>query len=332
MSETPRKPATLADDAFHFAQYAKNPHAFWYTEWWYFNLFDPATDLAAEVTFAVFNPGNKFPMGVASLNSIVVPPGDSPAVKMDYYGLSNFSASAEQADVRIGAHQVTVIDEDTYHIKAESKDGSLAFDLTYHQADAPQFLVDDEQGDGWDLTSWLVYMPTARVDGTVRLGTKEYTVQNATGYHDHDWGMWEVWKRSWSWADVAIPDQDFGFVLAEKGAFNRSIAYVRYKDVRLSMPNENQTFKQSDWKSWAWFWKYPTKLDFSGESEDGRYRLELSWNVTDTAVLWHYPLIVFEQIAEFKGAFYEKDDATGEWTPLIEIDRKGLCEATSKWF
>lgn len=331
MSDQDPKAVTLADDAFHFAEYKTNPHSFWYTEWWYFNLLDPVTDMAAEVTFAVFNPGNKFPMGVASLNSIAVVPGQNPVVKMDYYGLGDFSASDTQADVAIAGHRITVIDAETYHIQAESKDKELEFDLTFHQADSPQYLVDDMPGHDWERTSWLVYMPTARVDGTVRVGTQTFTVQSATGYHDHDWGVWEVWKRSWSWADVAMPDQEFGFVLAEKGAFSRSIAYVRFGDIRLSLPEDKCTFTPSRWKQWAGFWKYPTRLDFKGESADGRYRLVLTWNVADTATLWHYPLIVFEQTAAFKGTFYEKDAETGEWNHLIDIDRQGLCEATSRW-
>jgi hypothetical protein len=331
MSDKERKAVTLADDAFHFPAFKTNPHSFWYTEWWYFNLLDPETNMAAEVTFAVFNPGNKFPLGVASLNSIVVVPGESPVVKMDYYGLGNFSASTQRADVEIAGHRITVVDERTYQIQAESKDGQLGFDLTFHQADSPQYLVDDMPGHDWELTSWLLYMPSARVDGTVRVGKREFPVQNATGYHDHDWGVWEVWKRSWSWADVAVPDQEFGFVLAEKGAFSRSIAYVRYGDIRLSLPDDKCNFRQSRWKRWGFFWKYPARLDFEGESADGRYRLVMSWKVNDTATLWQYPLIVFEQTAAFTGSLYERDEESGVWKRLVDIDQQGLCEATSRW-
>ena len=42
---------TLADDAYHLAQYLGASHLFWYTEWWYFNWVDPKTGKSGMVTF-----------------------------------------------------------------------------------------------------------------------------------------------------------------------------------------------------------------------------------------------------------------------------------------
>jgi hypothetical protein len=177
-----------------------------------------------------------------------------------------------------------------------------------------------------------VYMPRAIVDGRLRVNGQEHAVRTAVGYHDHDWGRWEVWKRDWSWADVSDAATDFGFVLAEKGAFTKSIAYVRHGDLRLDMPDERCTFAESRPVRWS-LWSYPRHLAFTGTDATDRYRLELQWEVEETAVLWHYPLVVFEQTARFKGALYERAGGRpdGPWTERTVIDTRGLCEATARW-
>jgi hypothetical protein len=328
-----RATALERDDGFHFEEYANQPHAFWYTEWWYFNFIDPDSGMGGEVTFAVFNPGNELGLGSASLNAIFVEPGQDPVVKMDYHSMGTFSAERKRANVTLAGNRVTVVDASTYHIQAKSEDGRFEADLTYHQADAPQFLVDRQPGQGWELTSWLVYMPRAEVDGKVRVNGREHRLQGAVGYHDHDWGRWEVWKRDWSWADVADARSDFGFVLAEKGAFTTSIAYVRHGDLRLQLPDTRCTFVESSWKHWGLLWAYPRKLAFNGTDADDLYRLELEWVVEDTGVLWHYPLVVFEQTARFKGTLYERTDRQpgAPWTVRTTVDTRGLCEATARW-
>ena len=321
------------DDGFHFAEYAQQPDAFWYTEWWYFNFIDPETGMAGEVTFAVFNPGNELGLGTASLNAIFVEPGHDPVVKMDYHRIGVFRAERERANITLASNRVTVVDPDTYHIVAKTADGRFEADLTYRQADAPQFLVDRQPGVGWELSSWLVYMPRAVVDGTVRVNGREHRLQRIVGYHDHDWGRWEVWKRDWSWANVGDAKGDFGFVLAEKGAFTNSIAYVRHGDLRLQLPDTRCTFEQSSLKPWALLWAYPRKLTFKGTDADDLYRLELEWVVEDTGVLWQYPLVVFEQTARFKGTLYERAGGRPDapWAVRTAIDTRGLCEATARW-
>jgi hypothetical protein len=332
-TDSPRRAALERDDGFHFEEYAHQPHAFWYTEWWYFNVIDPQSGIAGEVTFAVFNPGNELGMGTASLNAVFVEPGRPAVTKMDYHRISAFHGERDRADVTLAGNSITVVDADTYRIRARSDDGRFEADLTYRQADAPQFLVDRQPGVGWELTSWLVYMPRAVVDGTLRVNGVEHRMTAAVGYHDHDWGRWEVWKRDWSWADVADAATDFGFVLAEKGAFTSSIAYVRHGDLRLQLPDDRCTFRQSAWERWSLLWAYPRRLSFNGTDASDMYRLELTWTVEGTAVLWHYPLIVFEQTAKFDGALYERAGGRpdGPWQVRTKIDTRGLCEATSRW-
>lgn len=61
----------------------------------------------------------------------------------------------------------------------------------------------------------------------------------------------------------------------------------------------------------------------------GKYRLSLEWDVLQTAALWKYPLIVFEQSAFFQGSLLEYKD--NQWKSILEIFSEGFCEATGKY-
>jgi hypothetical protein len=205
----PSGPISIRDDAYHYQDYASSPGAFWYTEWWYFNFHDPATGIDGICTFAVFNPGDKDFLGAASLTACVFVPGETMADPViEYFELSDWSASYDKCDVTLGKSHCEALDAQTYRVTVSTSDGGILLDLTYTQADAPQFLAHDVHGkdEPWEVSSWLVYMPSARVSGTVLYRGRTYRLQNAVGYHDHDWGMWHVYAKTWSWAYMSSPD------------------------------------------------------------------------------------------------------------------------------
>ncbi len=328
----PAGPITLKDDAFHFRDYASSPGAFWYTEWWYFNFHDPAQDLGGICTIAVFNPGNQYDLGAASLTAAVFAPGAASTTPVvEYDRLASFAPSYEKADIRLGASRIEVVDASTYRVISTTRDGSIALDLTYTRRDEPQWLANDVHGhdEPWEISSWLVYMPCASVSGTVRWQGKTYTLRNATGYHDHDWGMWHEYAKTWSWAYVSNPDREISFDLGFHAAFQLSDAYFRWKDVRLIIPEQNFKITQDDWEPWELFWKYPKSMTFSAVDPSGEYRVELAWKVQDTAAIWKYPVIVFEQKAKFSGSLSRKNGS--DWQTLAQVDDTGFCEYTSLW-
>jgi hypothetical protein len=322
---------TLADDAFHIDQYRDASHLFWYTEWWYFNWVDPKTGRSGMVTFSSFNPTDIDLMGVVNLNAAVFDAaGAGVTVKMDYHGISQFWASPKQADVTLAGNTLRVIDANTYEIKAASEDGKVSMGLVYTQADAPQVLADQVHGTTpWEVSSWLVYMPSARVNGWVDVEGERIELIDATGYHDHDWGIWFLPGNVWAWAAFSDPARQIAFDVGLHAAFQKSVAYFRHEDLRLRFPQESFVSSFSDWEHWKLFWKYPKTISFSAIDSTGQYKVEMTWRVTGTATLWKYPLIVFEQAAQFSGSLQKK---SGEgWTPVVDFDVLGFCEYTSKW-
>lgn len=319
---------TATDDAFHYKYYAGFPEIFWYVEWWYFNFTDKTSGRSGILTFAIFNPGDVDFLAVASLNAIVFDSQGNLVSAMDYFPGSDLSASYDKADVTLADNQITVVDASTYTVKARTKDGRIAFDLTYRSADEPQLLADKVRGyESWEISSWLVWMPSARVTGSVSVNGERIDLTGATGYHDHDWGIWAIPLRTWSWAAFAAPDKDMALDIGFHAAFQQSTAYFRYRDQRLFFPKFDA--QQDGWQSWNTFWTYPTRMTFSAVDSTGQYKIELAWQVTASSALWKYPLIVFEQTAHYTGTFFKKEGSN--WTAVTTIDERGFCEYTDTW-
>ena len=325
---------SAADDGFHFADYADHSHKLFYVEWWYYNLVDPATGLSAMVTYAVVNPGDELGLGVASLNCAAMTPDGAETTKIDFMrSEKTFTASSTNADVTLGESFVKCLDDATYHVKAASADGGIAMDLTFERTARSQLLADNVPGySAWEVSSWLVYMPAAKVTGTVTVDGKVHQITDAKGYHDHDWGMWMLPERIWSWAQFSSEDHRIAFDVGFHAAFQKSTAYMGVGDLDLYFPQEKFSVKQADWKTWTEFWTYPTHMTFTAVDETGKYRLELEWRVTATSTLWKYPLIVFEQAADYAGTLNEIDPESGAVIRVVEtIAERGFCEFTNRW-
>lgn len=317
-----------ADDAFHFKLYAEYPEIFWYVEWWYFNFVDKTTGRSGILTFAIFNPGDIDFLAVASLNAIIFGPQGDPISAMDYFPGSDLSAAYDKADVTLASNQLTAVDASTYAITARTKDGRIAFDLTYRAADEPQLLADNVRGyDPWEISSWLVWMPSARVAGSIVVDGERFELADAAGYHDHDWGIWAVPLRTWSWAAFAAPDRDMALDICFHAAFQQSTAYFRYGGERLFFPKFDA--QQDGWQTWNEYWTYPTRMTFSAVDSTGQYKIDLAWRVTASSALWKYPLIVFEQTAQYTGTL--STNQGGNWSVVTRIDERGFCEYTDTW-
>lgn len=324
-------PATLKDDGYHFAQYKDSAHAFWYTEWWYFNFIDDESGLAGMATIAVFNPGDHFDLATANLTASVFKFGaGKPKPIIEYSPGRDFSASEEQADVSLLNSSIQVISDTVYRIVIEPQHSSTRMDLEFRSTDKPVMLAHDVHGSGWDTSSWLSYMPSAQVSGTLEYEGRKYTLTNARGYHDHDWGMWEEYKRTWSWAQFSSPEKEISFDFGFHAAFQVSVAYLRLQDKRLSFNQDKFKTTQEKYRRWKLFWKYPTVMSFEGIDSTGEYKLVLNWQVVDTLTLWKYPVIVYEQNAHFNGTVYQR--VNEQWVELCNIDENGFCEFTNTWF
>ena len=197
------------NDAYHFKYWQGSPYDAAYTEWWYFNLYDKKDDLQAIFTYQVADPLNLSRQGGGDM-TMVVYQGDKTITEGDFYPLSLFKASYSAANVSVGANTISVAEPNTYVIAGSSLDGRLSWNLYYDRESGPWFGVHHKNVAPlpWEQMSWLLYMPRARVSGTLTVDGHTYQI-DCPGYHDHNWGEWDFATVTWNWAQFSEPGLSF---------------------------------------------------------------------------------------------------------------------------
>lgn len=130
----------------------------------------------------------------------------------DYYLPTAFSAEYAKANVQIGrGNTIAVLDPDTYLIAGATQNGRITWNLRYSRAASSWYAANrfSVAAEPWQLMSWLLYMPRAGVSGTLTVDGRSYNV-SAPGYHDHNWGEWNLNGVTWNWAQYSEPDLAFG--------------------------------------------------------------------------------------------------------------------------
>jgi len=206
----------LSDDAYHYNLFRDGEHDAGYIEWWYFNLIDDATGIQAIFHYSIINPDNILKFGKTNVGATVFTP-QGIFSESDSFPTHLFWASDKKPHVIIGngdfkickddVNFIKIIRNNIFHIVGSIGDGRISWDLLYEPQIAPWYAA-DRQHIGrleWEQMSWLVYAPGAYVTGEVILNGKTYHVQQASGYHDHNWGEWIPFNALWNWAQYFEP-------------------------------------------------------------------------------------------------------------------------------
>ena len=161
-------PVTEAEDGYHFKYWEGSLHNLAYTEWWYFNLYDPGTDTQAIFSYQVLDPSNLAKLGAGALGAVVYQ-GNNIVPEYDFYPLKSFTASYSAANVTLGSNMISVVGANTYYVTGASRDGRLSWNLFYQREDTSWFAgTHVNVGSApWEQMSWLLYMPLAKVTGTL---------------------------------------------------------------------------------------------------------------------------------------------------------------------
>ncbi|MCU1252529.1 MAG: hypothetical protein JWQ49_5558 [Edaphobacter sp.] len=200
---------TLKADGYHYGEWQGTANAAAYTEWWCFSLYDKKNDLRGIVSYQVVDSKNLTGQGVSFVTAVAYK-GDKIVNSLDLFSLSSFSSSLNDAEVRIGPDSITVFGPNTYQVSGASFNGRISWNLVYERAADSWFAADrvNVGPDPSELMDWLLHMPRARVSGTMIVDGKAIEV-HSEGYHDHNWGEWNLSQVRWNWAQFSGPRLTF---------------------------------------------------------------------------------------------------------------------------
>jgi hypothetical protein len=211
------------DDALHIEVGKKNQY-----EWWYFDAhLDGGYTLVAFFYAGYPNPGPS--SGKIGVELVLLRPDGRKTQMFIKYDKSEFYASREKADVRIGNNYMRVDytrgDLPVYELHLD--EGELTFDLIYTCE-----VKGWKPGTGYihfyekDYLTWIVPFARASVKGTVRDGDQILDV-NGIGYHDHNWlnfsfqSIIEYWMWGRLYTDIFTVS--FAFIQCNKKVQNHQI-------------------------------------------------------------------------------------------------------------
>lgn len=197
--------STPRDDAAHTAADIR-------TEWWFVNAVDPASGLAVAAAM-----GSRFPGMPPAAVVFIYPPGGGTASTVGAPRLLSAPPSTTRADVRLGEDRIWAPSPGVLRVRVNLErglvfsgpsDGTVRVDLTYRST-APGFLAGPLRIPGGQWISWTVDQPSARVSGTVEAGGRTYRLRDVPGYHDHNFGDFDLGDPAhggWDWSQVHLPE------------------------------------------------------------------------------------------------------------------------------
>ena len=120
------------------------------------------------------------------------------------------SVLASAPDLQIGASRVR-LEGVTYRVtlaldgpeglgSSRTMTGEIVLDAAPGKSLSPSSI---RGANGW-VSGYVVPVLAGRMRGTLNLGSESLTFDDASGYHDHNWGFWE--GVSWQWGQVAYDD------------------------------------------------------------------------------------------------------------------------------
>jgi hypothetical protein len=175
-----------------------------YNEWHYFNIIDEEQNLSIICTFKLTGATTSDLSSAGILLGYYTDDGNSNAY-VKSYPISIAEYSSETPDVTIASNTVRLTPQG-YSVHVVSEDGSQVFDALFKPEVEPAPVLSTT---GFSplyggVINWIVASPKMKVNGKLTtVDGKTYTLKNARGYHDHNWGYWS-WgdDLGWDWGQT----------------------------------------------------------------------------------------------------------------------------------
>ena len=167
-----------------------------YNEWHYFNVMDEKQLFSIICTFKLNENRDESEIRLGCYGN----DGNSNTY-FKAYPLSIAKYSSETPDVTIANNTVRLTPEG-YSVHIASDDGTQVLDALFKPEAEPSPELSANGLSQGEVINWIVASPKMEVNGKFIVNGKNYTLNNATGYHDHNWGYWNWRDLGWDWGQV----------------------------------------------------------------------------------------------------------------------------------
>ena len=182
-------------------------------EWFHFCVLAPGLDLFLNFS-AMETDGAGLPRRETARVTILVRTDEGWDGDVDTIPPHQVLIRRSAIDATLGASRMR-FDERGFTLEASLADRPIALTLTLTPETMPLMRPNTPLEEG--PIHWLV-VPRLAASGTVRVGDREFSVENAPAYHDHNWGRFR-WGHDFAW--------QWGFALPSLAAAPWSLAFVR---------------------------------------------------------------------------------------------------------
>jgi hypothetical protein len=299
--------ASLKDDAYHYLHNGIDDQI--YNEWWYFNGVSNETQFS--ISYLLSDPENLTGMRRFQVRAIVLEGGKPAAIGV--HQSKGFGGDKNGPNVDIDQSGLSYQDDSNFQIQGTVEDISsgapIQWDLAYESASSPWFPTPVQSHIGHlkgDWMKWLVYMPSARVTGTLSWENQTKNIE-AVGYHDHNWGRWAYNDPQFNWAQVSVPDDSFSLVLGDMiGEQRNTILGIGFAGDVSKFSGKQIKLNSTDFALDSLTSRmYPTA--YRASADNGDFELDVNISVIkNVPLLISYPAplpsyVVFEQVALLNG-------------------------------
>jgi hypothetical protein len=169
-----------------------------YNEWHYFNVIDDKQNLSIICTFKL--------NGVFNASEILLDYSTNDGNSKTYfkaYPINAAKYSSKTPDITIANSTVRLTSEG-YSVHVVSDDGTQVLDALFkpEAEPSPEYSASGLSPVYGGIINWIVASPKMKVNGKLTVNGKTYTLKNARGYHDHNWGYWNWGDLGWDWGQT----------------------------------------------------------------------------------------------------------------------------------
>jgi len=295
----------------------------WY-EWWYYKVVDPQSGEAFYFTYGVVNPGDTGGKKKGTQAVVQVGSFGQGNVTQTVYPLSQFSASAQATDVRIGPNTAT-----DKRITGSVKD--ISWDLSIDKKWSFNAMGWAMKQPGISNIYWYPAQASASMTGTINFRGKKYTFNQATAYQDRNWGR--SFPDWWTWLVSNNFKGSPGTTLAAGGGKPRAFggpALFSGLCIGLNYQGKEYAFRTTDGDTVnfdiAWGkWEVTAtngqgqKIEISAYAPKEKFLL-LPFNSPNGDLFYDYEALTGHMTVKLS------EQMKGEWLPVatLETDQAGI--------